>query len=103
MNKIAIIPARSGSKGLKNKNIIDVCGKPLLAYSIEAALKSACFDTVILSTDSDEYAEIGKRYGAEIMMRGENLSDDKATTFMVIEDILAKSCKRKNYSRYNNY
>lgn len=97
MNKIAIIPARSGSKGLKNKNIIDVCGKPLLAYSIEAALKSACFDTVILSTDSDEYAEIGKRYGAEIMMRGENLSNDKATTFMVIEDILARLKNKPDY------
>lgn len=97
MNKIAIIPARSGSKGLKNKNIIDVCGKPLLAYSVEAALKSDCFDTVILSTDSDEYAEIGKRYGAKIMMRGENLSDDKATTFMVIEDILARLKNKPDY------
>ena len=90
MNKIAIIPARSGSKGLKDKNIIDVCGKPLLAYSIEAALTSGVFDKVILSTDSEKYAEIGKSFGAEIMMRGERLSDDKATTFMVIEDILSR-------------
>ncbi len=90
MNKIAIIPARSGSKGLKDKNIIDICGKPLLAYSIEAALKSGLFEKVILSTDSEKYAQIGKSFGAEIMMRGENLSDDKATTFMVIEDILSR-------------
>ena len=97
MNKIAIIPARSGSKGLKNKNIIDVCGKPLLAYSIEAALKSNCFDRVILSTDSEEYARIGKQYGAEIMMRGKELSDDKATTFMVIADILMRMEEKYDY------
>lgn len=90
MNKIAIIPARSGSKGLKDKNIIDICGKPLLAYSIEAALHSGVFEKVILSTDSNKYAQIGKSFGSDIMMRGEKLSDDKATTFMVIEDILSR-------------
>lgn len=88
MNKIAIIPARSGSKGLNDKNIIDICGKPLIAYSIEAALSSGLFEKVILSTDSDKYAQIGKSFGSDIMMRDEKLSDDKATTFMVIEDIL---------------
>ena len=51
MKKIAIIPARSGSKGLKDKNIIDLCGKPLLAYSIEAAVQSGCFDRIIVSTE----------------------------------------------------
>ena len=90
MNKIAIIPARSGSKGLKDKNIIDICGKPLLAYSIEAALNFGLFEKVILSTDSEKYAQIGKSFGSDIMMRGEKLSDDKATTFMVIEDILSR-------------
>ena len=88
MRKIAIIPARSGSKGLKDKNIIDLCGKPLIAYSIEAALQSGVFDRVIVSTDSEHYATIAREYGAEIMMRGERLSDDKATTYMVLEDIL---------------
>ncbi len=97
MNRIAIIPARSGSKGLKDKNIIDVCGKPLLAYSIEAGLKSNLFDKVILSTDSEKYAQIGKSFGAEIMMRGEKLSDDKASTFMVIEDILNRLEKTFDY------
>ena len=58
MNKIAIIPARSGSKGLKDKNIIDLCGRPLMAYSIEAAIKSSCFNRVIVSTDSEEYGKI---------------------------------------------
>lgn len=88
MKKIAIIPARSGSKGLENKNIIDLCGKPLIAYTIEAALKTGLFEHIIVSTDSEYYANISRQYGAEIMMRGEKLSDDKATTFMVLEDIL---------------
>lgn len=88
MKRIAIIPARSGSKGLKDKNTIDLCGKPLIAYSIEAALETGLFDHVIVSTDSEHYAEIAQHYGAEVMMRGEALSNDKATTFMVLEDIL---------------
>lgn len=88
MKRIAIIPARSGSKGLKDKNIIELYGKPLIAYSIEAALDTQLFNHVIVSTDSDHYAEISLQYGAEIMMRGERLSDDKATTYMVLEDIL---------------
>lgn len=88
MKRIAIIPARSGSKGLKDKNIIDLCGKPLIAYSIEAALETSLFDHVIVSTDSEHYAEIAQHYGAEVMMRGEALSNDEATTFMVLEDIL---------------
>lgn len=88
MKRIAIIPARSGSKGLKDKNIIDLCSKPLMAYSIEAAIQSGLFERVIVSTDSDKYAGIAKQYGAEVMMRGEELSNDKATTFMVLEDIL---------------
>ena len=88
MKRIAIIPARSGSKGLKDKNIIDLCGKPLIAYSIEAALETGLFDHVIVSTDSEHYAEVAQHYGAEVMMRGEALSNDKATTFMVLEDIL---------------
>lgn len=88
MKRIAIIPARSGSKGLKDKNIIDLCGKPLIAYSIEAALETGLFDHVIVSTDSEHYAEMAQHFGAEVMMRGEALSNDKATTFMVLEDIL---------------
>lgn len=90
MKKIAIIPARSGSKGLKDKNIIDLCGKPLIAYSIEAALKSKVFNKVIVSTDSKKYGEIAEQYGAEVLYRGEALSNDKATSYMVIADVLSK-------------
>ena len=89
-NIVAIIPARAGSKGLKNKNIIDLCGKPLMAYSIEAALKAEVFSRVIVSTDSERYAEIAKDYGAEVMMRDEELASDTATTYMVVENILKK-------------
>ena len=97
MNRIAIIPARSGSKGLKDKNIIDVCGKPLIAYSIDAAIKSNLFDRVIVSTDSEKYGEIAKQYGAEVMYRGDALSNDKATTFMVIEDLLKRLNQKIDY------
>ena len=89
-NIVAIITARAGSKGLKNKNIIDLCGKPLMAYSIEAALKAEVFSRVIVSTDSERYAEIAKDYGAEVMMRDEELASDTATTYMVVENILKK-------------
>lgn len=90
MKKIAIIPARSGSKGLKNKNIIDICGKPLIAYTIEAALQTECFERVIVSTDSKEYGTISEKYGAEVIYRGEKLSDDNASTFAVIDDLLGR-------------
>ena len=58
MNNIAIIPARSGSKGLPDKNILDLNGHPLMYYTIKAALKSGCFDTVMVSTDSEKYADL---------------------------------------------
>lgn len=90
LKKIAIIPARSGSKGLPNKNILMLLDKPLIAYTIEAAIKSNEFQRVIVSTDSLEYKEISEKYGAEVVLRDDYLSNDKATSFMVIEDVLKK-------------
>lgn len=90
MKKIAIIPARSGSKGLPNKNILMLGNKPLIAYTIEAALKSGEFERVIVSTDSLEYKYIAEKFGAEVFMRSEELSNDKASSFVVIEDVLNK-------------
>lgn len=90
MKKIAIIPARSGSKGLVNKNILMLLDKPILAYTIEAAIQSEKFIKVIVSTDSLEYKEIAEKYGAEVVMRGEKLSNDSATSYMVIKDVLEK-------------
>ena len=65
IRNIAIIPARSGSKGVKDKNIRELLGKPLLAYSIEAAEKSGCFDNIFVSTDNERYALIAEKYGAD--------------------------------------
>ena len=90
MKRLAIIPARSGSKGLKNKNILNLCGKPLMAYSIEAAIKSNLFNRIILSTDSEEYGKIALEYGSEVLYRSKELSSDTASSFMVIKDVLDK-------------
>ena len=78
---LAIIPARGGSKGIPNKNIIDLCGKPLIAYSIEAAKKSQYIDDVIVSTDSTIIQNISLTYGAEIpFLRPAELATDTAKT-----------------------
>jgi len=90
MKRIAIIPARAGSKRLRDKNIIDICGKPMIAYSIEAAIESKLFDRVIVSTDSLKYKEISEQFGAEVMMRSAELASDTATSYMVLEDIIHK-------------
>lgn len=90
MRRLAIIPARSGSRGLKDKNIIELCGKPMMAYSIEAALETGLYDRVIVTTDSDRYAGIAASFGAETMIRGADISGDTASTFQVIEDVLGR-------------
>lgn len=94
MGKLAIIPARSGSKGLKDKNIRSFNGKPLMAYSIEAALQSNQFDEVFVSTDSVQYAEIARDYGAHIpFLRSPEQSSDTASSWDVIKEVL--ECYRK--------
>ncbi len=91
MKNIAVIPARSGSKGLPDKNIKPVNGKPLLAYTIEAALESGCFDTVHVSTDSERYAEIARRYGADVpFLRSAALATDTASTWDAVREVLAR-------------
>jgi len=88
---IAIIPARSGSKGLPDKNIKDLKGKPLIAYTIEAAVKSKCFNKVFVSTDSEEYAKISKDFGAEVpFLRSNENSNDTAGSWIVCEEVLNK-------------
>lgn len=83
---LAIIPARSGSKGLPNKNIKELCGKPLIAWTIETALKSKFLDRIIVSTDSNEYANISKSYGAEVpFLRPKELSTDESTTYEAVK------------------
>jgi len=81
----AVIPARAGSKGLKNKNIQNILGKPLIAYTIEAALESGVFERVVVSTESEEIAAIAKRHGAEVpFVRPAELTTDTASITHVL-------------------
>lgn len=89
MKNIAVIPARSGSKGLKDKNIMELNGQPLLAYSIIAAKESGLFDEVMVSTDSNRYAEVAVNYGAEVpFLRSVGLSGDHAGSWDVVREVL---------------
>ncbi len=95
MKKLAMITARGGSKRIPRKNIKEFNGKPIMAYSIEAALKSGVFDEVMVSTDDDEIAEIAKKYGASVpFMRSEKTSNDFATTVDVIDEVISEYHKR---------
>lgn len=98
MKTIAIITARGGSKRIPRKNIKEFCGKPILAYSIEAALDSGIFDTVMVSTDDEEIAGIAEKYGAKVpFFRSEKTSNDYATTNDVLLEVLEEYEKRGEY------
>jgi N-acylneuraminate cytidylyltransferase len=89
---LAIIPARGGSKGLPGKNIKELCGKPLIAWTIEQAKSCSDIDRIVVSTDDSEIAEIAKKYGAEVpFIRPAELASDTASTIDVIW-FLAVSC-----------
>lgn len=89
MNAIAIITARGGSKRIPKKNIKDFCGKPIIAYSIEAAIQSELFEEVMVSTDSEEIAEIAEKYGAKVpFLRSDKNSNDYATTVDVLKEVV---------------
>lgn len=89
MRSIAIITARGGSKRIPQKNIKDFCGRPIISYSIQAALESKLFDEVMVSTDSDEIAQIATQYGARVpFLRSPETSNDTATTSEVIQEVL---------------
>lgn len=82
---LAIIPARSGSKGIKDKNIISLNGKPLISYTIDAAKKSKYIDDIVLSTDSQRIANVAIKYGAEVpFIRPEELATDRSKTIDVV-------------------
>ena len=86
---LALIPARGGSKGVPRKNIYPLCGKPLIAYTIEAALQSGCCDSVVVSTDDAEIAAVARQYGADVpFMRPESLSLDNTKTIDVEQHAL---------------
>lgn len=89
MKNIVIIPARSGSKGLKAKNIKELCGKPLIAYSIEAACSSGQFDEVMVSTNFEQYAETARKYGAEVpFLRSAATAGDTASSWDMVAEVL---------------
>ncbi|MFQ6859898.1 pseudaminic acid cytidylyltransferase [Collinsella sp.] len=95
MTSICIITARGGSKRVPRKNIKEFCGKSIIAYSIEAALASGVFDTVMVSTDDDEIAEVSRGCGAEVpFMRSEAASSDYATTADVLCEVLDEYQRR---------
>lgn len=88
--RLAVIPARGGSKRIPRKNIKLFCGKPMIAWSIEAALQSGCFDRIIVSTDDSEIAEVARQYGAETpFVRPSDLADDHMGTVPVVAHAIA--------------
>ena len=96
MSNICIIPARGGSKRILRKNIKYFLGKPIIAYTIQAALDSKLFDEVMVSTDDLEISKIAKEYGASVpFMRSEKNSDDFATTYDVVKEVI------ENYQKIN--
>ncbi|MCG9579485.1 pseudaminic acid cytidylyltransferase [Vibrio tubiashii] len=96
--RVAIIPARGGSKRIPRKNIKLFHGKPMIAYSIQAALQSGCFDKVIVSTDDQEIAQVARQYGADIpFIRPASISDDYATTIDVINHAV-KWCEAEGWA-----
>lgn len=95
MKNIAIIPARSGSKGVPHKNIKEINGLPLMAYTIRAAKESGLFHTVMVSTDSEQYGQIAKEHGADVpFLRSQTQSTDKADSWAVVEEVLRAYAER---------
>lgn len=89
MKNVAIIPARSGSKGVKDKNIRELAGKPLIAYTIDAAIQSGQFEEVMVSTDSGRYAEIAREYGASVpFLRSKTNASDTASSWDMVDEVL---------------
>lgn len=95
MKKVAIITARGGSKRIPRKNVRDFLGKPIMVYSIEAALQAGCFDEVMVSTEDEEIAAIAREAGAAVpFFRSEETANDFASTADVLEEVLCEYQKR---------
>jgi CMP-N,N'-diacetyllegionaminic acid synthase len=101
-NILCTICARGGSKGIKNKNIRELCGKPLISYTIEQAKNSNLFDHIVISTDSDDIAAIAKKYGGEVFFkRSVEMASDTAGKLDVIRDAFIRS--EEYYNRVFDY
>jgi CMP-N-acetylneuraminic acid synthetase len=95
---LAVIPARGASKRLPDKNILDFAGKPLLAWTIDAALKSKCITNVIVSTEDERIARIAKKHGANVpFLRPASLASDESSTIDVVLDLLSKLSEKYKY------
>lgn len=89
MNILAVIPARGGSKGIPGKNIAILAGKPLIAYTIEAARAATCLSRIVVSTDDAAIAEVSRRLGAEVILRPAELAGDTVPTLPVLQHVVA--------------
>lgn len=99
--RVAVITARGGSKRIPRKNIKPFLGKPIIAYSIEAALQTGLFDEVMVSTDDEEIADVAKKYGAKVpFMRSEKTSNDFATTAEVMTEVMETYEQNGNHFDY---
>lgn len=94
---LAIIPARGGSKRLPRKNVLNIAGKPLIAWTIESGLKSRYIDKVVVSSDDDEIIKISQNYGTEIIRRPVELASDTATTFDAIRHAIENTESEYDY------
>lgn len=90
---LGLVPARSGSKRLKGKNTLDICGKPLIAWSIEAASNSNYIDTVITSSDSSAILKIAEDFGSKTLLRSQNFSNDDSSTVSVVQNVIDSYAK----------
>jgi CMP-N,N'-diacetyllegionaminic acid synthase len=94
---LAIIPARGGSRGIPRKNVRLLCGKPLIAYTIEAALSSKLIDRVVVSTEDEKIADVSKKYGAEIISRPQELAQDDTPSLPVYQHTIRYLEKTEGY------
>ena len=98
--RIAVIPARGGSKRIPKKNVIDFMGKPMISWSIEAALDSGLFDSVLVSTDCQDIADIALKYGADVPFLRSEYADDHSTVSQATRSAL-KQLKKVNGKNYD--
>lgn len=94
---LSVIPARGGSKGIPGKNICEVSGKPLIAYSIEAALQAKLVDRVVVSTNDQVIADVSEKYGAEVVLRPDAISGDLASSESALLHVLDVLAREENY------
>jgi CMP-N-acetylneuraminic acid synthetase len=95
---LAIIPARGGSKRLPRKNILNLAGKPLIGWSIEAGLKSRYIDKTVVTSDDDEILNIAKQFGSNVLKRPDELASDTASSFDAIEHAIKQTVKQYDYT-----